>query len=921
MKTETMAPAPLVQTPSRWHDQTLDEVFATLETSPLHGLSREAAADRLTKVGANELRKGEGISRLGILVNQFQSLVIWVLIGAGIVSAALGEFTDGIAIIAIVVLNAALGYFQEYRAEHAVAALANLTAPRARVFREGHAQQIAASEVVPGDVLLLDAGDLIAADARLIESFSLRLNEAPLTGESMPVEKHAGVCAPQAALADRTNMVFLGTSVAGGSGRAIVIATGMDTEVGHISALLETAERGQTPLQKRIDVVGRRLLYASVGIVVLVFILGLLRSVPAFELFLTAVSLAVAAIPEGLPAVITIALALGMQRMAKRNALVRRLAAVETLGCAQVICTDKTGTLTVGEMTARRMTTVDREVTVTGEGYHTTGEFLVDGKEFPIASDPVLWALLHAAVACNDAELSTKEDRVSVIGDPTEGALLVAAAKAGLTRAATETHMPRVSMVPFDSDRKRMTVIRQHNDQPWAFVKGATEVLLSRCTHVLTERGTEKLTAREYDLFVQANARLAKDALRVLAVAQRPLDSVPASSDSAGIERELTLLGLIGLQDPPRAEARDAVARCKRAGIRTVMITGDHSETGRAVARELGILEEQSEVISGSELDTLSDEALRERLPRIAVYARVTAEHKLRIVRAWKSLGTVVAMTGDGVNDAPALKEASIGVAMGITGTEVTKQAADVIVADDNFASIVSAVEEGRGIYDNVAKTLGYLLAGNTGELILMLFAGLAGWPLPLLPIQLLWINLVTDGLPALALATDPVDRDVLSRAPRRPDAQLMDKPFIARTLITGLLTATVALIAFAYEFYADQDVSQARNAAFSTLVIAELLRSFGARSETQTIFEAGILSNMRLFTVVSASFLLQLVIHHAPVLETVFGTEPVSWSQCVAWTALGVVPLVVMEIRKVILRSKAAPAHMQEPRAMGSRP
>ena len=908
MKTETHSISSKALVIATWHDRVLEDVLASLKTDSAHGLSAGEASRRLTDAGPNEIRKGEGVSWLKILASQFQSLVIWVLIGAGIVSISLGELADGIAIIAIVVLNAGLGFFQEYRAEQAAAALAQLTAPRARVVRDGHAQQIAASEVVPGDVLLLDAGDLIAADARLIDASSLRVSEAPLTGESMPVEKRPGVCPPETALADRMNMVFLGTSVAGGSGRAVTTGTGMATEVGQISALLETAERGQTPLQKRINIVAKRLLYASVGIVALVFVLGLLRSVPAFELFLTSVSLAVAAIPEGLPAVITIALALGMQRMAKRNALVRRLAAVETLGCAQVICTDKTGTLTVGEMTARRIATANHEITVTGEGYQTTGAFLVAGTAHAPDADPVLADLLQAAAACNDAELAIKEDRVSVVGDPTEGALLVASAKAGVMRSDIEESMPRVQTVPFDSDRKRMTIIRRSNGELCAFSKGAPEVILSRCTSVLTERGVQALTAQEFDLFLQANARMANDALRVLAIARRPMTGQPL--DAEVIEQDLTLLGLIGLQDPPRSEAREAVERCKRAGIQTVMITGDHRDTGRAIARELGIANELSEVMAGSELDAIGEEDLRERVPRIAVYARVTAQHKLRIVRAWKSQGAVVAMTGDGVNDAPALKEASIGVAMGITGTEVTKQAADIIIADDNFASIVSAVEEGRGIYDNVAKTLGYLLAGNVGELFVMLFAGLAGWPLPLLPIQLLWINLVTDGLPALALATDPVDPDVLSRPPRRSEAELMDKPFISRTLLTGFLTASVALTVFAYEFFADKDAAQARNAAFSALVIAELLRSFGARSETRTIFEVGLFSNIRLLAVVAVSFLLQLMIHHTPVLEGVFGTEPVTWRQCITWIALGAVPLTVMEIRKVLLRSRTPRPH-----------
>lgn len=898
--------------PTSWSDTDIDALAAQMNTDPLRGLSPYEAAARLARDGANVLRKEESSSLWTILIGQFRSLVIWVLIGAAVVSAALGEFVDGIAIIAIVLLNALIGFFQEYRAERAAAALARLTAPRAKVVRGGQAAVIAASEVVPGDVLLLDAGDLVAADARLLEASAMRANEAPLTGESQPVEKQTGTCAPDTPLADRTNMIFLGTSIVGGSGRALVVATGIDTEVGHIAELLRTAASGETPLQKRLDLVGRRLLWACLGIVIVVFALGLLRSLPPFELFLGAVSLAVAAIPEGLPAVVTVALALGMQRMARRHALVRRLPAVETLGCAQVICSDKTGTLTVGEMTARKVVAYTRIFSVTGEGYATEGSFFVDGAERSATDDVLLSDLLRAAVACNDAELVQRDGRPVIVGDPTEGALLVAAAKGGLLRGAIESEMPRLHTIPFDSDRKRMTVIRRRDNQPWAFAKGAPEVILKRCTHIRTDRGVEMLTESDHARMLEACAWMANEALRVLALAERRLETFPPpegtmSSDDV-VEQGLTLLGLIGLQDPPRAEARDAIARCKRAGIRTVMITGDHPDTARAIARELGMLDRGDVVVTGVDLERLSDDALGQRVQQIAVYARVTAEHKLRIVRAWKAQGAVVAMTGDGVNDAPALKEASIGVAMGISGTEVTKEAADLIIADDNFASIVAAVEEGRGIYDNITKTLAYLLAGNAGELAVMFIAALVGWPLPLLPIQLLWINLVTDGLPALALATDPIDPGVLTQPPRRQDAQLIDRAFLKRIALTGVLTAGVALTVFAYEFYADGSVAQARNAAFSALVIAELLRAFGARSNEKTVWQIGLFSNMRLFVIVAASFVLQLLIHHLPMLETLFGTEPVSVAQCAAWIVLGAIPLIVLELGKVFRQSSTPP-------------
>ncbi len=892
-----------------WHANPVDVIAAEVRSDTCHGLTGEEAERRLAREGPNELRKAKRASMLVILAGQFNSLVIWVLIGAASVSIALDEIADGIAILAIVVLNAIIGFVQEYRAERAAAALARMTAPRARVIREGHAAVIPASSVVRGDVLLLEAGDLVAADARLIEASAMRSNEAPLTGESEPVGKRAATLAPETPLADRHNLVFLGTSIVNGSGRALVVATGMATEVGHIAELLEAAASGETPLQRRLDHVARRLLWASLAIVGVVFVLGLLRTVAPFDLFLSAVSLAVAAIPEGLPAVVTVALALGVQRMARRNALVRHLPAVETLGCAGVICTDKTGTLTVGEMTARRLVTSAGMYKISGEGYSTDGAFFIGGSERRVEDDPLLFDTLQAAAACNDAELGQKEGRPIVVGDPTEGALLVAAAKGGITREAIESGMPRVTVLPFDSDRKRMTVVRDMDGQELAFVKGAPEVVLERCTHILSEKGAQEMTEAERARMLEANHFLANDALRVLALAERSLG--PAEPAAEGIprdrelEQDLTLLGLIGLQDPPRGEALEAIKKCKRAGIKTVMITGDQPDTARAIGRELAILQRGDEVIVGADLDRMTDEELRERVQKVSVYARVTAEHKLRIVRAWKAHGAVVAMTGDGINDAPALKEASIGVAMGISGTEVTKEAADIIVTDDNFASIVAAVEEGRGIYDNIAKTLAYLLAGNAAELMVMLVAALLGWPLPLLPLHLLWINLVTDGLPALALATDPIDPDVLTRPPRPPQAELIDRDFLRITALTGFLTALTALAAFAYEFYIDADLEQARDAAFTALVIAELMRSFGARSNVLTVWQLGLFSNMRLFVIVAASFSLQLAIHHIPALQALFSIEPLSLNQCAAWIGVGLIPLTILEIRKVLRRSR----------------
>jgi Ca2+-transporting ATPase len=885
-----------------WHARSSAEVADALRTDAVAGLPAAEAARRLAADGPNELPRADAVSPLTVLVAQFRSVVVWILLGAVLVSAGLGETIDAVAILAIVVLNAVIGFLQEYRAERAVAALARLTAPRARVVRDGGSVVVPAAEVVRGDVLLLDAGDLVAADARVVDARLLRTGEAPLTGESVPVEKTDDACPADTALADRRSMVFLGTSVASGSARAIVVATGGATELGRIAALLETASHDATPLQRKLDQVGRNLLWACLAIVVVVFGLGLARSVDLLELFMSAVSLAVAAIPEGLPAVVTVALALGVQRMARRKALVRRLPSVETLGSAQVICTDKTGTLTVGEMTVRKIVTADGIFAVTGEGYGTEGSIFADGAEQPADGDAVLERLLVAAAGCNDAELTCRDGRAGVVGDPTEGALLVVAAKGGVTRERLEADMPRVATLPFDADRKRMTVLRRCGSEVRALAKGAPEVILERCTRLRTARGVEPLDDTGRARMLEASAVLASDALRVLGLAERAVDEAGADP-----EQELVFLGLVGMQDPPRAEAQEAVARCRRAGVRTVMITGDHPDTARAIARELGILGPGDDALVGRDLDALDDASLARRVASVAVYARVTAEHKLRIVRAWKAGGAVVAMTGDGVNDAPALREASIGIAMGIAGTEVTKEAADLVIADDNFASIVDAVEEGRGIYDNIAKTLGYLLAGNAGELLVMLVAALLGWPLPLLPIQLLWINLVTDGLPALGLATDPIDAGVLDRPPRAPEVQLLNRRFLRRVAFTGALSATVSLVAFAAAL--GDGIGAARNAAFSVLVFDELLRSFAARSDTRTVWEVGLLSNLRLVGIVVGSFALQLLILNTAPLQAAFGAEPVSVNQCAVWIALGAIPVTVLELAKIVRRGRVVAA------------
>ncbi len=917
--TERQSAAPEVTAPP-WHALDGEAVLARLGVTR-GGLGDAEVAERRARFGRNEIREAEPVRPLAILVAQFRSLLVALLVAAGIVSGALGEWIDTAAILAIVVLNAGIGFAQEWSAARSIAALRRMTAPRAKVRRAGKMRTVDAVEIVPGDVVLLEAGDLVAADLRLMDAASLRTVEAALTGESEPADKSAEAHPrADAALGDRANMAFLGTSVAAGCAEGVAVATGMGTELGRIASLLhDTAGEEPTPLQVRLRSVGRLLVGASVAIVVLLFGLGILRGEPFGEMALTAISLAVAAVPEGLPAVVTVALALGVVRMARRRALLRRLPAVETLGSASVICSDKTGTLTVGEMTVRALHVAGETFEVTGEGYAPEGEIRApEGVALAPRQAERVRDLAHVLVGCNGAHLEREEREGGeasawvVVGDPTEGALLAAGAKGGITREGLDRDEPVLRTWPFDSDRKRMSVLRHRRDGATrALVKGAPDALLPRCTHVRTAEGVRAITEEDRAAIGAELDRMSSRALRVLAAAWRDLSGdAPPETSPEEIERDLVFAGLAGMVDPPRPSARDAVARCREAGVRVVMITGDHPRTALAVAREIGIAGADDEALAGAELDRLSPEELAARAPRVAVYARVTAAHKLAIVRAWKSNGAVVAMTGDGVNDAPALQGADIGVAMGRTGTEVTKEAADMIVTDDDFASIVAAVEEGRGVYENIRKTLQFLLAGNSGELLLMTACIVSGLPLPLLPIHLLWINLVTDGLPALCLATDPIDDDVMRRPPRRASERLTDRRFLGTMLLTGVLTAGVSLAVFVAALRAT-DAATARTYAFSVLVFAELFRAFGARSETKWLGRIGLLSNARLAVVVAISFAFQLAIVRVPVLGHVFRTGLLSWSECLAMAALGLVPLVVLELRKAWSRRRddAAPA------------
>ena len=944
-------------TPTQWHQQSTEQVLTQL-CATADGLSAAEAAERLVSHGPNALKEAQSVSAWRILVAQLNSLMIWILLAAGGVAGALGEWADAVAIAAIVLLNAAIGFYQEWSAAKSIAALHELTAPQAKVRRDGHVVAVAAEEIVTGDVLELEAGDLIAADARLLQAASLTCVESALTGESEAVDKQPeALPVADTPLGDRDNLVFMGTHVAAGTGQGVVVATAMATELGRIAGLIESATADQgTPLQKKLDAFSRVLVWAALGIVVLLFGLGALRGTPWLELTLTAISLAVAAVPEGLPAVVTVALSLGALRMSRRHALVRKLAAVETLGSTSVICTDKTGTLTVGEMTARAFYVAGQAYEITGEGYGPAGEVHFEGAK---AQGAPLLELATVLLACNNAHLSEEAGVWKTIGDPTEGALLCAGAKAGGDREHIEQEMPVQQTLPFDSNRKRSTVIRKladgrpnflpplpagevapkvteglpqsaktlespHRATPLsatqtsplqagetildsittegsakAFTNGAPGTVLACCTQWLTADGIRPLTEEDRAQLLAQTSAMAKQALRVLASATRVLSASSEEWTTESAEKDLVFIGLTGLYDPPRPEAKEAISKCRAAGIRVVMITGDHPHTAAAIAQQLGIASD-TVAMTGVELDKLDEAALKARVGEIAVYARVSAEHKLRIIRAFKANDAVVAMTGDGVNDAPAIKGADIGIAMGRAGTEVTKQAADMVITDDRFDTIVAAVEEGRGIYDNIRKTLQYLLAGSTAELLLMTVCVVIGLPTPLLPIHLLWINLVTDGLPALCLATDRIDPDVMQRPPRHKLERITDAHFLRTMLLTGFVTADVSFGVYVYMLQSAA-AETARSYAFTVLVFAEMLRAFGARSESTPVWRISLFTNRNLVMVVAASLVMQFFSQHSAWLGGFLRITPIPIAHGLLLLALGTVPLLVMEMVKVV--------------------
>lgn len=897
-----------------WHALDVPKVYGRLGSSPA-GLDSTEVRRRLERFGPNELERIRTISPLRIFLSQFLNVLVVVLLVAAFISGAIGilggevtELYDAVLILIIVFLNAIFGFVQEYRAERSLEALRALAAPIAHVVRGGASASVPSREVVPGDVLILSTGDKIPADGRLVETASLRVNEASLTGESAAVTKRTDPLPADTYVADRRNLAFAGTVVEAGRGRAVVVETGMRTELGKIAALVQQADE-KTPLEKQLNRLGRQLGFVIVGVCAFVFTFGVLRDFGQVRvMFLTAVSLAVAAIPEGLPAVVTISLALGLQRMVRRHALIRRLPAVEALGSATVICSDKTGTLTKGEMNVRAIHTATGRYVVEGEGFDPRGRVARDGSAVDVATEPDLEAVLRTAVLCNDAKVRLEGDEYAVEGDATEIALLVAGMRAGLSKEASEAETPRVVELPFSSERKKMSTVHaalppeqqeavssmaeadraaflERVGDATVHVKGAPERVLAGCDRVLVNGEVRPLDPEMRGEILYASQEMATRALRVLAMARKEVRG-RVEPDEASLESGLVFLGLAGMMDAPRSDAVEAVHRAKGAGIQVVMITGDHRLTAMAVAREMDLLGEGDLAMTGEELDRTSDDDLTERVERVRVYARVSPEHKMRIVDAWRRRGHVVAMTGDGVNDAPALKRSDIGVSMGVTGTDVAKESSDMVLTDDNFASIVAAIEEGRGIYENIRKFVAYLLSANAGEVLIMFVATLMlADPrfLPFLePIQLLWINLVTDGLPALALGVDPYPKDIMDRPPRDPRENVISRDVLFLIVLVGALLAAGTLGLFFLAMSWTNDVTLARTMAFTMIVFAELFIVFSLRSPRLNAWQRGLGMNRSLLLAVLISALLQIAVVQLGVFEPVFDTAalgPVEWA------------------------------------------
>ena len=942
-----------------WHALSTDEVLRKLKTPEEMGLTPEEAERRLERFGPNELNEKPRPTFFKLVVDQLNNFVIILLIVAAVISALLGDFVEAGAILLIVVLNAVLGVVQESRAEEALAALRKLASPEAHVLRGGHRITLPASQLVPGDLVFLEAGNFVPADLRLIEAVNMRVEEAALTGESVPVQKNAtDILDAGASLGDRKNTAFMGTVVNYGRGKGIVIATGMHTQLGLIANMLQNVDEEETPLQRRLDQLGRLLGWSALGICLVIFVLELVRSGLAVEAvvssFMIAVSLAVAAVPEGLPAVVTISLALGMREMVKRHALIRRLASVETLGSATVICSDKTGTLTQNAMTVTRVWVDGRQFEITGTGYEPVGDFYLDGKKISPKDFPGFQTALWVGALNNDASLehasSDGSSEYRIIGDPTEGSILVAAAKAGIFQDQINGAYPRVNEIPFDSSRKRMVTVHSmenpHAEDSSPFydedlkgwnviaVKGAPDVVLRLCTRYQTVDDQvkpldEKMRAR----ILEANDNMTRGALRVLGLAYRLVRDIPEEMNQSDLEQDLIFVGMVGMIDPAREEVRPALEMARDAGIRTVMITGDYPNTARAIAESISLLRPGHQVLTGAQLNEMDDATLNREVKTIDVFARVSPEHKMRIVDALRNNGEVVAMTGDGVNDAPAIKRSDIGVAMGITGTDVAKETADMVLTDDNYASIVSAVEQGRIIYANIRKFVFFLVSSNIAEIMVIFLATVAGLPTPLTAIQLLWLNLLTDGAPALALAMEKGDPDVMQSPPRPKNEQIINGSMtlgiviqtIAQTAavlgafilglvwhIASVVPAGVSLIGYLLQYdWRGVDVQTAETMAFVTLALCELFRANTVRSERASIFEIGLFSNRYMVLAIGLSVLLLLLVVAVPFLQPIFNTHILAWNEWLAVLGLALIPAISEELTKLYLRTRErAPAN-----------
>jgi len=852
----------------------LSDLYKILESGP-EGLSSEEAKKRLEKYGKNELSEEKVETPLKIFLDQFKSFLILILIIAAIISFGIGYYTnsteeiiDGTAIIAIVIINAILGFVQEYRAEKAVEALKKMATPKALVMRDGQRMLISTSEVVPGDILILEDGQKVAADARLIESHDLRVDESTLTGESTPVRKEVTTINKDVPLAERRNMVFMNTHITFGHGKAIVVSTGMKTEVGKIAGKILATPEGRTPMQEKLEKLSKKLGLVILGICVLIFGIEIYFKEPLIEAFLLSVSLAVSAIPEGLPAVVTLALAIGLQIMAKRNALVRKLSAIETLGMVTTICTDKTGTLTKNEMTVKEIFIDNKNFEVTGEGYEPIGELKLNGEKIETKRIAGIDKLLEISVLCNNASLNKKNGEYFIIGDPTEGALIVLGEKFEYSRNVLKKEFKFIHEIPFSSERKRMSVIYEKDGKKIAYVKGAPEIILERCSKQLAKN---KITNIDKKKLKEVSDKMANKALRVLAVAYKVL---PKKFSIEDVEKDLIFVGFVGMIDPPRPEVKAAIKVAHEAGIKTIMATGDHKKTAIAIAKQIGIMKKGDMVLTGNELNKMSDDYLERVIKKVTVFARISPQDKVRILSALKKNGEIVAMTGDGVNDAPALKEAHVGVAMGIKGTDVAKEASDMILEDDNYATIVNAVETGRGIYDNIKKFIRFLLSANFDEILVVGSSYFMDLPLPLLPLQILWINLITDSGPALALSVDPFEKGIMKKQPRDPKEGILSGMtyFI---IIAGIVAAIATLSSFLYGL--SFSVEKARTMAFTTAVMFELFFVFNCRSEDKWVFHKNPFSNKKLILAVVIGFVLQLSVIYLTPLQIVFKTTALS--------------------------------------------